>query len=67
MVSLTPVGSSDTASYAAYGHIAAQGGDPYTTNPQAWGDYAYWHVVGTMWSATRMLRLCSRWPPNRGR
>jgi hypothetical protein len=49
MVSLTPVGSSDTASYAAYGHIAAQGGDPYTTNPQAWGDYAYWHVVGTMW------------------
>jgi hypothetical protein len=35
MVSLTPVGSSDTASYAAYGHIAAQGGDPYTTNPQA--------------------------------
>jgi hypothetical protein len=49
MVSLTPVGSSDTASYAAYGHIAAQGGVPYTTNPQAWGDYAYWHVVGTMW------------------
>jgi hypothetical protein len=49
MVSLTPVGSSDTASYAAYGHMAAQGGDPYTTNPQAWGDYAYWHVVGTMW------------------
>ena len=49
MVCLTPVGSSDTASYAAYGHIAAQGGDPYTTNPQAWGDYAYWNVVGTMW------------------
>src|ERR1700752_5170910 len=28
MVSLTPVGSSDTASYAAYGRIAAQGGNP---------------------------------------
>ena len=27
MVSLTPVGSSDTASYAAYGRIAAQGGN----------------------------------------
>jgi len=49
MVCLTPVGSSDTASYAAYGHIAAQGGDPYTTNPQAFGDWAYWNVVGTMW------------------
>ena len=34
MVSLTPVGSSDTASYAAYGRIAALGGNPYTTNPQ---------------------------------
>ena len=33
MVSLTPVGSSDTASYAAYGRIAALGGNPYTTNP----------------------------------
>jgi len=51
MVSLTPVGSSDTASYAAYGRIAAQGGNPYTTNPQAWGDIAYTHVVGTQWRA----------------
>ena len=33
MVSLTPVGSSDTASYAAYGRIAALGGNPYTTSP----------------------------------
>ena len=40
MVCLTPVGSSDTASYAAYGRIAALGGNPYTTNPQAWGDHA---------------------------
>jgi hypothetical protein len=49
MVGLTPVGSSDTASYAAYGRIAAQGGNPYTTNPLAWGDYAYSHVVSTTW------------------
>jgi hypothetical protein len=49
MVSLTPVGSSDTASYAAYGRIAAQGGNPYTTNPSAWGDHAYTVAVGTMW------------------
>ncbi len=49
MVSLTPVGSSDTASYAAYGRIASQGGNPYMTSPHAWGDYAYSHVVGTVW------------------
>jgi hypothetical protein len=51
MVSLSPVGSSDTGSYAAYGRIAAQGGNPYLTNPQAWGDHAYTQVVGTMWKA----------------
>jgi hypothetical protein len=53
MVSLTPVGSSDTASYAAYGRIAAQGGNPYTTNPLAWlGPHsAYTQAVGTMWKA----------------
>jgi hypothetical protein len=53
MVSLTPVGSSDTASYAAYGRIAAQGGNPYTTNPLAWlGPHSdYTQAVGTMWKA----------------
>ena len=51
MVCLTPVGSSDTASYAAYGRIASQGGNPYLTNPQAWGDFAYTHLVGTMWKS----------------
>ena len=35
MVCLTPVGSSDTASYAAYGRIASLGGNPYMTNPTA--------------------------------
>ncbi len=53
MVSLTPVGSSDTASYAAYGRIAALGGNPYTTNPLAFlgGHSPYTEVVGTMWKA----------------
>lgn len=51
MVCLTPVGSSDAASYAAYGRIAAQGGNPYTTNPHAWGDQAYTYAVGTMWKS----------------
>ncbi len=53
MVSLTPVGSSDTASYAAYGRMAALGGNPYTTNPLAFlgGHSPYTQVVGTMWKA----------------
>jgi hypothetical protein len=54
MVSLTPVGSSDTASYAAYGRIAALGGNPYTTSPQAWlnqhpGFAPYWLLIGGSW------------------
>lgn len=46
---LTPVGSADVASYAAYGRIAAQGGNPYVTTPQEWGEPAYLDPVGTMW------------------
>jgi hypothetical protein len=51
MVSLTPVGSSDTASYAAFGRIAAQGGNPYTTSPAAFfpPHSPYLHVVGAVW------------------
>lgn len=50
MVSLTPVGSSDAASYAAYGRIASLGGNPYTTSPAAGLPHsAYLHVVGTIW------------------
>jgi hypothetical protein len=33
---LTPVGSSDTASYAAYGRIAALGHDPYAAHAMGW-------------------------------
>jgi len=51
MVSITPVGSSDTGSYAAYGHIAVQGGNPYTNTPVGWGDTAYSNAVGTVWKA----------------
>jgi hypothetical protein len=51
MVCLTPVGSSDTASYAAYGRITALGGNPYVTNPLAWfGHHSeYYKVVGWAW------------------
>ena len=51
MVSLTPVGSSDTGSYAAYGRIAALGGNPYTTGPLAFlGPHSsYTQAVGTLW------------------
>ena len=51
MVCLTPVGSSDTGSYAAYGRIASQGGNPYATSPAAWfGAHSlYYHVVGALW------------------
>src|SRR5215471_16345196 len=53
MVSLTPVGSSDTASYAAYGRLASLGQNPYHANSLAWlriHDYAYLHVVGQQWT-----------------
>jgi hypothetical protein len=51
MVTLTPVGSSDIASYAAYGRIAAKGGNPYTTNPAAFLGLGspYTHAVGAVW------------------
>jgi hypothetical protein len=51
MVSLTPVGSSDTASYAAYGRIAALGGNPYTTSPRGFlgAQSLYTVAVGDLW------------------
>ena len=55
MVSLTPVGSSDTASYAAYGRIADQGGNPYLTSPATWlahhrGYLPYYKLMGGPWT-----------------
>jgi hypothetical protein len=56
MVSLTPVGSSDTASYAMYGRISMQGGNPYRVHPVGWaqahGDIGYIMVVGNFWKRT---------------
>lgn len=51
VANLTPVGSSDTASYAAYGRIAALGGDPYVTIPAHLGG-AYTHLVSEAWRNT---------------
>jgi len=51
MVNLAPVGSSDVGSYAAYGDIAAHGGNPYLATPRSWGDAAYLHVVGGSWTS----------------
>ncbi|MEU6220964.1 hypothetical protein ABZ845_26185 [Streptomyces sp. NPDC047022] len=48
IANLTPVGSSDTASYAAYGRIAALGGDPYLTSPAHLGG-TYADLVGAAW------------------
>ena len=54
MVSLTPVGSSDTASYAAYGRIAALGGNPYIKSPERYLGLSspYTTAVGAIWKKT---------------
>ncbi len=51
MVSLTPVGSSDTASYAAFGRISALGGNPYLVGPAQALKHSpqYLRLVGTVW------------------
>jgi hypothetical protein len=55
LVNITPVGSSDIASYAAYGRIAALGKNPYTWLPSqlpGGPDNAYTMLVGTQWQRT---------------
>jgi hypothetical protein len=50
LVSLTPVGSSDTASYAAFGRISALGGNPYTDTPASFLRHSsYLPIVGHIW------------------
>ena len=49
MVCLTPVGSSDTASYAVYGRIAALGHNPYVMTPAGLHEPAYLNAVGSIW------------------
>ncbi|MBS2964846.1 hypothetical protein KGA66_17445 [Actinocrinis puniceicyclus] len=52
-VNLTPVGSGDTASYAAYGRLAALGYDPYTTTPDdALQHTAYFSLISKSWQNT---------------
>jgi hypothetical protein len=54
-VNITPVGSTDTGSYAAYGRIAALGHDPYVYAPAdlpAGYHNPYTALVGTLWQAT---------------
>jgi hypothetical protein len=57
MVSLTPVGSSDIASYAAYGRITSLGGNPYLSSPQQFlgAHGAYTQVVDAVWKGQRSV------------
>jgi hypothetical protein len=55
LVNITPVGSGDVASYAAYGRIAALGQNPYTFTPNLLPGGAhnpYTEIVGIKWQAT---------------
>jgi hypothetical protein len=55
LVNITPVGSSDAASYAAYGRIAALGYNPYTFTPSMLpgGKHnPYTMLVSPMWQGT---------------
>jgi hypothetical protein len=52
LVSITPVGSADIASYAAYGHIAALGHNPYSFLPQnlpGGSANPYTAIINPMW------------------
>jgi hypothetical protein len=55
LVNITPVGSGDVASYAAYGRIAALGYNPYTFTPlmlPGRHDNPYTAIVGVKWQNT---------------
>ena len=55
LVNITPVGSGDIASYAAYGRIAALGHNPYTYTPNRLpgGTHnPYTMIVGVKWQTT---------------
>jgi hypothetical protein len=53
-VLLPPIGSADHLSYAAYGRIAAAGGDPYVLPPISWagGDDPVTGAVEPPWTTT---------------
>jgi hypothetical protein len=55
LVNITPVGSGDAASYAAYGRIAALGHNPYTFTPAmlpGGAHNAYTEIVSPQWQNT---------------
>jgi len=55
LVNITPVGSGDIASYAAYGRLAALGYNPYTAGPNRLpgGTHnPYTMIVGVKWQTT---------------
>ncbi|HEU5003960.1 MAG TPA: glycosyltransferase 87 family protein [Actinomycetota bacterium] len=52
LVVVPPVASADVLSYAAYGHIAARGLDPYTTVPASLPHDPYARAVEAPWQAT---------------
>lgn len=55
LVNITPVGSGDVASYAAYGRIAALGYNPYTFTPNmlpGGKNNPYTMIVGIQWQGT---------------
>jgi hypothetical protein len=55
LVNITPVGSGDVASYAAYGRIAALGHNPYTFTPAMLplgGNNPYTEIVSPQWQST---------------
>jgi hypothetical protein len=51
IVCLTPVGSSDIASYAAYGRVTSLGGNPYINDPAHFlgAPSPYTQAVGVVW------------------
>jgi hypothetical protein len=59
LVNITPVGSSDVASYAAYGRIAALGYNPYTFAPSqlpgGGKSNPYTMLVSPMWQSTKSV------------
>lgn len=53
LVNLTPVGSADPASYAAYGRMAALGFDPYATTPHdVLQGTDYYGLISSSWQRT---------------
>jgi hypothetical protein len=58
LVNITPVGSSDAASYAAYGRLAALGFNPYLKSPidlPGHGHNPYTMVVNPLWQGTQSV------------